>query len=505
MDALAAAVREPGGPAPERRVSHSAWVVLAADRAYKLKRPVRLPFLDFSTPERRRAACEAENSVNQALAAPLMLGVRGVRPSDGGVAVCDPDDRRAIDWLVLMRRFDEGRTMAALLAHGALTADHVRAAAARIAAFHAAAGPLADERPAARVRAIAQRNLEELRAAAGAGAALGEPGELLLHGVDIHAAKMRARARRGLVRDGHGDLRAEHVVLMPGGEVLIVDRLEFDPALRRIDVGDDLSFLTMDLEALGAPWAARLCVQAYREAGGDPGPADLLAAFGAHRALVRAKVALLRAGEPGAEGANAAAASFVALGARLAWRALGPLVVLVTGPPASGKSTLAAALAARSGLPVLGSDLVRKEILGLPADAPAPAGAYAPAQRTAVYTELGRRACAILAGGAGMIVDATFGAPGLGAAFLAQLAPSDRAGLLAIECRTPPDVRRARAARPREAGSDAGPHVAEALGRRFEPLGAGQVVAVDGSAPPARALAAVERALAARPVGMTPA
>lgn len=173
--------------------------------------------------------------------------------------------------------------------------------------------------------------------------------------------QIEARAAAGCVRDGHGDLRAEHVVLEDPPAV--VDRLEFDARLREIDVADDLAFLLMDLERLGAADAARPLVDAYREAGGDPGSVALLSFYGAYRALVRVKVALLRAAQLGDGGAAGAARGqareLLALAERFGWRARGPLVLAVSGPPASWKSTLAEALARRSGWPLLSSDALR--------------------------------------------------------------------------------------------------------------------------------------------------
>lgn len=496
-EALRAAVAAPGEPPPELRETHGAWVVLTRDRAYKLKKPVRFAFLDYSTPAARRAACEAELRVNRELAGEIMLGLRGLRPADGGVELCDPDAPDAVDWLVEMRRFDERRTMAALADRGELTAELVRAAAARIAAFHAEAEVVADPGAAERARTTIARNLAELREVAGAGEArelLGRLDALLLGVARGRLADLDARGRAGRVRDGHGDLRTDHIVF-EGGRVLVVDRLEFSPSLRRVDVADDLSFLAMDLEARGAPQAARLLVDAYREAGGDPGDAGLVALFGAHRALVRAKVALLRARQDPAGGAAADAARLIALAARLAWRAAGPLVLVVGGPPASGKSTLAGALAARSGLPVLSSDAVRKERLGLAAATPAPSAAYAPAGRAAVYAELGRRARAALDDAAGVIVDATFGEPPLRAALLGALTPAQRGRVRAVVCRAPLEVLLARAAIPERAASDAGPDVAERLARGFAPvteLEPARVLGIDGTAPPAQQLAAIE-------------
>ena len=502
VEALRASLAAPGAALPEVRESHSAWVVLSGDRAYKLKKPVHFAFLDYSTPQARRAACEEEARVNAALAPDLVLGVRALRRSDGAVVLADPDAADAIDWVIVMRRFDEARTMAALLERGELTGELVCAAARRIASFHASAEIVEDPDPCGRVRATIAANVDELGEAAGEQPGEGPAGALgafLLAALPPRRDDLTARARAGLVRDGHGDLRAEHVVFEDAG-VLVVDRIEFDPKLRRIDVGDDLSFLAMDLEACGAREQAELLVEAYRDAGGEPGEDSLISLFGAHRALVRAKVALLRARQDAGSGAEGEAARLLALAALLAWRAHAPLALVVCGPPASGKSSLAEAIGRRSGFAVLSSDRVRKEGLGLPARERAPEPAYGAAARAAVYAELGRRAQVALDAGGGVIVDATFGDPELRASFFGELTTAQRGRLRAVECRAPLAVLAVRAREADRGASDAGPAVAERLARSFQPvteLEPARVTAVDGMLHAARQVTAIEAWLSA--------
>jgi aminoglycoside phosphotransferase family enzyme/predicted kinase len=454
-------------PAVTVRETHTAWVFLAGTRAYKVKKPVRMEFLDFTTPERRRAACEAELRVNRELAPGIYLRLRAVLALSDGYALVDPRVSGAVDYAIEMRRFDERQTLAALLERGALGEAPIRAVAQRLAAFPACATPApAPADRAGDVKRACDRNLRELLALADAPTA-----RRVLRAerftdafLVAHRGELADRARAGLVRDGHGDLRAEHIVLEE--PLAIVDRLEFDPALRLVDTADDLAFLVMDLERLGARDAARLLVDAYRAAGADPGSDELLAFYGVHRALVRAKVALLRAGQldgEAAAGARADADALLALAERLTWRARGPLVLAISGPPASGKSTLAAALARRSGLPVLSSDALRKRRLGLPLSAAAPADAYTDSARAAVYRELGATA----GRGSGAIIDATFGDPLLRDAFLQGLGDTRR--LRALECQAPASVRDrwARARTPGDAhGSDAAADVAARVGAR---------------------------------------
>ena len=203
----------------------------------------------------------------------------------------------------------------------------------------------------------------------------------------------------------------------------------------------------MDLEALGRPFAARTVLASYRKAGGDPGDDALVSFFGAYRALVRAKVALVRAGQAEDRDRRIAdARRRLALAERLAWRVRRPGLVVVAGLSATGKTTLAALLADRSGLRRLSSDAVRKELLGIAPASRADAAAYRPSFNRRTYGELGRRARAELAHAGGVIVDATFRNRADRAAFLGELGGLPDAALV-VECRAPLSVRLERARR----------------------------------------------------------
>lgn len=472
---MAAGGLYPGSPPVTVVETHSAWVFLAGERAYKVKKPVTLDFLDFGTLERRRAVCFEEVRVNRALASALGMRVRALVAARDGFVLADADADGAVEYVIEMRRFDEQRTLAALVERGSLAIDQVRAVGRRLAEFHARTQVLEPRDFVGDERRACEDNMRELFAACGDDEAFARralaaerfAGAFLV----ARRGELAARAAAGRVRDGHGDLRAEHVVLED--PLLIVDRLEFDERLRAIDVADDLAFLVMDLERLGASDPARLLVRSYRDAGGDPGSDALLAFYAHYRALVRAKVALLRAAQldadgeqAGARGAREQADDLLALAERFAWRARGPLVLAIGGPPASGKSTLAAAIARRSGHPVLSSDALRKQRRGLDLTAAAPAEDYTPQARAAVYRVLGEQAAA---SAEGAIVDATFGDPHLRAAFLAGLGDWHER-LFAIECHAPPAVLERRA-RERDAagarGSDAGAGVAAHLAASF--------------------------------------
>jgi uncharacterized protein len=215
-------------------------------------------------------------------------------------------------------------------------------------------------------------------------------------------AELERRAATGLVRDGHGDLRAEHVLVID--PIQVYDCIEFDPGLREIDVAADLAFLLMDVERLGAGERAAELLDAYRRAGGDPGGPRLLAFLCSYRAWVRAKVALF---DPDPEAGAPEAAALHRLGHRFAWRARLPFALVVCGIAASGKSTLVAELAELSGLPVVGADTTRKRLAGLgPTERAAPEH-YSEEFSLRTYRELGAVAAAELAAAGGVIIDAT--------------------------------------------------------------------------------------------------
>jgi predicted kinase len=266
--------------------------------------------------------------------------------------------------------------------------------------------------------------------------------------IAAHARTFQARASRGCVREGHGDLRAEHVLF--DGDVRIVDCVEFDAGLRELDVADDLAFLVFDLAAEGGARFGEVLVKAYRDAGGDPGGDSLIAFYAAYRAMVRAKVALVRASQhpvtSAAHGCESARArDLIELAERFAWHARLPMVIVVCGVPASGKSHLAVALARASKLACLSSDLTRKHLRGIGSTQRASPETYGAEWSSRTYAELGRLAGHRVAREGGTIVDATFRHLADRQAFADSFA--EAAPLVFIECQAPPSVLADRAAR----------------------------------------------------------
>jgi aminoglycoside phosphotransferase family enzyme len=257
------ALRDPalyGGAGPvDVRETHISRVFLAGDRAYKLKKPVRLSFVDYGSPERRRRMCEEEVRLNRRLAPDIYLGVRAIVPADGGFALAAPGAEGAVEHVVEMRRFDEAATLSARLEAGLVTDADLERVAHVIARFHAGAerSPLDDA--AERLRAAIDDSLQALEGLDGAAALRRFADSWLRAGAGL----LHERGR--LAVDGHADLRAEHVLLED--PVQIVDCVEFDRDLRVRDPASDLAFLTMDVESLGYRGAARELVDRYRRAG----------------------------------------------------------------------------------------------------------------------------------------------------------------------------------------------------------------------------------------------
>ncbi len=454
--------------------THASWVFVAGERAYKIKKPVALGFLDYSTLERRRSACAEEVRVNQDLAPGIYLGVRAIVRNETGFAFAPNDEApEAVEYAVEMRSFDEADTLAGLIASEALTSEHLKAVARRVAAFHRSAPTVAGG-GTGQVLGVWQRNLLDLRHA---GQALDFPVHLAERFAELfvrlHEGEIEKRRAAGLVRDVHGDLRCEHVLLTP--DVRVVDRIEFDPSLRHTDIACDLAFLIMDLEANDQSWAAETLVSAYRDSGMDAGSDALLSFYAAHRAFIRATVDLVSASEHDGErraALLAKARSKLALAERLCWRARAPLAIVVCGPAGSGKSTLAEELSKRSGFEILSSDVIRKSEVGLHATERAAPEHYSHRATRQTYELLAGQAQELMDHGSGVIVDATCRSRVERSTLLGRLARTG-APRLAVRCEVPLEVALARAAR-REHDparvSDAGPQIVAEQYRSFQPL-----------------------------------
>jgi aminoglycoside phosphotransferase family enzyme/predicted kinase len=468
----------------ELRDTHISWVFLAGERAYKVKKPVVFPFLDYGTLARRRRMCHEEVRLNRRLAPRIYLGVVGISRSGDRYSLTVEEDPQAIEYAVEMRRVEEDRSLDALVGRGELDAAHLAAVAARLARFHAAAPAAPPMRLGLEVLVdTMEENLATLREA---GDGILDPGRLdaaerFTRGVlASRGAELASRAQAGRVRDCHGDLRAEHVIVPSGGDLYVYDCVEFNPALRQIDVAADLAFLVMDLARLGAEGSALQLVEDYRGSGGDPGDEWLIAFFAAYRAWVRAKVACLRALELGGDdperaGPEAQACGLLDLGHRFAWRARRPMLLVVSGVAASGKTTLARRLAELSGWQHISSDLTRKRLAGLEPTERGSERHYSPELTARTYAEMGGAARAELARHGGAIVDATFHRRAERAAFSERL--GDPPGpILVVHCTAPVELllERVRARKgDRDRVSDAGVEVVRGQLEALDPVDQG--------------------------------
>lgn len=485
-------------PAGEVVETHSATLTFVDDLVYKVKKPVDLGFLDFSTRAKRLAACEQEVALNRRLAPDVYLAVADLRDPAGQV----------VDHAVVMRRLPDRLRLTAQVQRGQPVGPALRAIARRLAAFHAAC-PTSDEIATAgspeTLAGLWREGVEQVRPYGGGildGAVIAEIDRLSARYLAGRGPLLHARMRAGLVRDGHGDLQADDIFCLPDGP-RILDCIEFDQRLRVGDVLGDVAFLAMDLERLGARAEAEQLLGWYQEFAGETHPPSLAHLYLAYRAFVRTKVTCVRAGQGDPDAA--------ALARRLADLTLDHLrrgrvrLVLVGGLPGTGKSTLAGRLAeAPDGWVLLRSDTVRKELAGLPTDQPAPPevadgslfrGLYSPGATAAVYAELLRRAGHALARGQNVLLDASWSAAADRAA-AARLASASSADLVELRCVTAPEVAAARIARraaARTDASDATAAVHEAHARRADPWPSAAVIHT--AVPVTEAAAAARRRL----------
>ena len=476
--------------------THASLVFLTGDRAYKLKRAVRYPYLDFSTAERRRTACEAEVALNRRTAPELYLEVRALTRGAGGeigFASAGP----AVDWVVVMRRFDQEMLFDELAKAGRLRASAMTELAGHIAAFHQSAEPRFDHGGAAALAAVIETNHQCLMAARGAGFAAERIAEVRQGSLERLAAVGAVLDRRrveGKVRHCHGDLHLRNVCLFECRPTLF-DCLEFSDELASVDILYDLAFLLMDLEHRGLTGFANLVLNRYLDLTGEDDGLAAMPLFLSSRAAIRAHVtatAMERTAQPDTRPAMAAEARrYLDLAARFL-RPRACRLVAIGGLSGTGKSTLAAALAASLDARVLRSDVIRKHLFGVAPETPLPARTYTPEASRRVYEALRRKATDALAARYSVIIDAVSLRPAERQSFaaIAETAAVPFSGLwLAAPAAAMEERLRAR----RHDASDASPAV---LARQLrQDPGLLDWVRIDAGVGPADCLAAARRAV----------
>ncbi|MGA8328663.1 MAG: AAA family ATPase [Mycobacterium sp.] len=449
-------------PDVEVRETHTGYVVLVADKAYKAKKPIATEFLDFSTVKRRERACAREVALNSRLAPQSYLGVGHWKAPAGGPA--EP--------ILVMNRYPDSRRLATLAKGDAAVFDQLAQIAEALANFHDSArqGRAVDAQGKPDAVSIRwQDNIAELETfpeAVAPPALLGQIDSLARQYIAGRGALFKRRRAEKRLVDGHGDLLADDIFCMPTGPVLL-DCLDFDDRLRYVDRIDDAAFLAMDLEFLGRKDLADFFLDTYCRISADQAPGSLKHFYIAYRALVRAKVDCIRFGQHHHHEAVDASRHLTLVLEHLAAGTV--RLALVGGAPGTGKTTLAHALAQRVGAEVISTDDVRSQLLrnGTVVGEPGvlDSGLYRPDRVASVYDEAIRRAGELLSGGRSVILDGTW--RDSDRRRLAQsLATETASALIEIVCWASVDAAVARVAHRVAGASDATPNIARALAVR---------------------------------------
>ncbi len=415
---------EPGSYGPhvqsiERHETHGAIVFLAGERAYKLKRAVKFPYMDYSTAERRRQMCMREFEINRRMAPELYLDVRPVVRDGAAIRFGHADETsNAMDWVLVMRRFDQSALLETLRRAGGLTTSLMRLVAEALARVHANGEVTRDHGGEAAIRDVIANNVALLKSRIGrpfsteivenyegtASSALGRV-----------AALLEARRKAGHVRRCHGDLHLNNIFVQDGVPVLF-DAIEFNDRFACIDVLYDLSFLLMDLDRHGLRQHSNTVFNRYLELAEEHSGIAAMPLFLSCRAAIRAHTSVATAEAIADEGRQRA---LLGDASALLERAVDylaerkPRLVAVGGLSGTGKSTLAYGLApSLGGCPgavVIRSDVVRKQLMGVPETVRLSETAYTPETTRRVYARVAEIASATLASGFTAIADAVYG------------------------------------------------------------------------------------------------
>lgn len=452
--------------AVEVHQTHISAVFLGGTIAYKIKKPVQLAFLDFSSLEKRRHFCEEEVRLNRRLAPHVYLGVVPVTADAAGLRF--EGSGPVVEWAVKMQRLPARATLEARLDD--VTPGQMESLARKLGEFHRAAAAGPDIAQYARLATVAgnmRDNFEQCR-----GDVDGLVSQTVfdrlrwLHEQALANLGSLIEVRAERARDTHGDLHLDHVYWLD--DWVIIDCIEFNERFRFADPVSDLAFLVMDLDYHGRPELARWLGAAYFQAADDAEGAKLLPLYAAYRAVVRAKVAGLKARESEVADSERAQARQDARGHWLL--ALGqletptnrPALLLVGGLPGSGKSTLARALVDQANFVLLRTDVLRKQLPGAPADR------YDPTWTETVYAECRRLAEKELFQGRRVVIDGNFRLDRHRQDFF-QLARAWGVPVLFLHCQVSAEVARARLAARRNDASDADWSIRQLLAAEWQP------------------------------------
>ncbi len=398
--------------------THISWVFLVGEFAYKIKKPIATSFLDYRTLERRRQLCEEELRLDTRFAKGLYLGVVPITLVDGKPCVEGPGE--AIEYAVKMRRFPEDALLSTRLKSRSVSLPEVQQLATSVARFHQQATRLDDAAPWGSPESVlgqAIANFEELEPElrGDALATLRALQSWTLTYFAVHHQTFQQRVANGFIRECHGDLHLENIVDWDG-QWMPFDGIEFNDEFRWIDVMSDAAFLAMDFAAKGHPQWCRSFINSYFDQTGDHASLALLRWYLVYRALVLAKVAVIRAKQPGISPSDQSSAwddclSQIDLAEHFSLPET-PCLWITHGLSGSGKTTQSELIVQRRGAIRLRSDIERKRHFGLshrehPGEK-AKQRMYCESANHATYTRLRRLAQGILHAGYSVIVDATF-------------------------------------------------------------------------------------------------
>jgi len=399
--------------------THISWVFLAGPYAYKIKKPVNLGFVDFSTLAARKHYCEEEIRLNRRFVPDLYLDIVEIRGSAEAPRIAGSGP--ILDYAVRMHRFLQDAQADRLLAHGEMTPKLVTDFATYLAEFHSGLPPLTADEPCGTPEAVlhnAMQNFQQIASLltdANDREALEALRSWTESEFSAREGEMRQRYAAGMTRECHGDLHLGNILLR-NGKLVPFDCIDFSAALRWNDVMSEVAFLVMDLMDRGAPRLASLFLSTYLETTGAYSGLSVLRWYLVYRALVRAKVHVIRARQSETTAAEAlrlvqACRDYMALAKECSHRNR-PRLLLMHGFSASGKSTVAQELVQACGAIRVRADVERKRLHGLLAlgDSASPVGSglYGEASTDATYTRLAKAARTIVQAGYTAVVDAAF-------------------------------------------------------------------------------------------------
>jgi len=439
-------------PEPPEKVelvqTHISYVFIAGAFVYKLKKAVRFSFIDCTDLERRRHLCDEEIRLNRRLAPDVYIGMFPIFRAGQDFVLGDKSSGHsmAVDYVLKMRRLPAERMLDRVVARREADPAIIRTLASVIVNFYRGASSAQASRYATAAelwRLVIGETIDMERTVSLSLAAkdLASIDNYCRGFIASHWKMLNARAKAGRVREGHGDLRCEHICIEEG-KISIFDCVEFSERLRTCDLASEIAFLAMDLDRLGAPDLADELVGAVAESTQDEELPLLTPFYKCYRAIIRGVVESLRSRQAETEdrerkSAVALASQYFSLARRYAIDAA-PAIIVVCGLSGTGKSTLARALQYRLGFPTVSSDRMRKKLASIPIERSAAhaykAGIYADAITESTYAAMLEESQCLLGDATGTILDATYQDPSHRKAALA-LAARDEVPILFVECR----------------------------------------------------------------------